>query len=207
MLGRSMSEVTRITRLLKQLESKSILCSTAMMTYNPSIGRVLKKGGVDQFIIIAWEKTHTTGNIQRQDEFDKWHNNFVETVRNQIQVTSKGESISYGQAQKPVNVFLKVYIDWANLPDLKTASRLRPHLHVPLDSVVMKYVRSHFPKHFQKFKLRINPLSSINKEHYYSWQQCFRRIYPEKPLLIDVFWAVKRFAAVLETMIKREQNA
>ncbi len=49
--------------------------------------------------------------------------------------------MSYGQAQKPVNVFLKVYVDWAKLPDRKTAIRLAKYLHVPLDSVVMGRVR------------------------------------------------------------------
>lgn len=202
-----MSEVSEKVRLLKQLESKTVLCATAMMTYNPSIGRVLKRGGVNQFIIIVWEMIQKTGNIQSRDEFDRWHDEFVGRVKNEIRTTSKGELISYGQAQKPVNVFLKLYIDWANLPNLEIANRLRNHLHVPLDSVVMKYVRSHFPKDFQEFKLTVNPLSSIDKEHYYSWQQCFRRICPEKPLLIDVFWAVKRFRVVFETMMKRGQNA
>lgn len=196
-----MSEASEKVRLLKQLESKCVLCTIAMMAYNPSIGRVLKKGGVDQFIIIAWEKINNLRKIVSQNEFDKWHDNFVQAVKDKIGVTSKGESISYGQAQKPVNVFLKVYVDWANLPNHKIAQRLRPYLHVPLDSVVMKYVKSHFPTHFQDFRLRLNPLSSIDKEQYYRWQQCFRRINPEKPLVIDVFWAVKRFGKILEKMI------
>ena len=34
-----------------------------------------------------------------------------------ISETSRGKSISYGEAQKPVNVFFKVYVDWAKLPN------------------------------------------------------------------------------------------
>jgi hypothetical protein len=32
----------------------------------------------------------------------------------------------------------------------------------------------------------------IFKEMYYAWQQCLRRIYPERPVLLDVLWSLKR---------------
>jgi hypothetical protein len=39
--------------------------------------------------------------------------------------TAQRRRTSYGQAQKAVNVFLKVYVDWAKLPDRRNALRLR----------------------------------------------------------------------------------
>lgn len=59
--------------------------------------------------------------------------------------TAKDEKLSYGQAQKPLNVFLKVYVDWAKLPSRELAEKLTPALHCPLDSVVMKFIKREFP--------------------------------------------------------------
>ena len=193
-------------QLLEELEDKAIFCSLAMMAYNPSIGRVLIKGGVDQFIRISWDMLLKLHVIQSRDEFDKWHDQFVEKTRSTIGTTSRGGKISYGQAQKPVNVFLKVYVDWAGLPKPEIAVRLRPYLHVPLDSVVMKYIRRHFPQLYQKFNLRITSLSEMGREQYYSWQKCFRELNPKKPLIVDVFWAIKRFNKVLEEITYRKQK-
>lgn len=192
-------------RLLKALESKSILCGTAMMSYIPSIGRVFSKGGVDKFVLAAYQMMKESGPIHNRRDFDEWHDEFVERVQKDIGITSKGKSISYGQGQKPVNVFLKVYVDWAGLPVDKIADRLRPYLHVPLDSVVMRYVRGHFRQQYNEFSLRLKSLAGIEKIDYYSWQQCFRKICPEKPLLIDVFWAVERFKRILTEIIEKEE--
>ncbi|MEM1525266.1 MAG: hypothetical protein QW372_07050 [Nitrososphaerales archaeon] len=197
-------EIPEKIQLLEKLEDKAIFCSLAMMSYNPSIGRVLKKGGVDQFIHISWEAICKVQDIQSCDEFDKWHDQFVERIMSTIGTTSRGEKISYGQAQKPINVFLKVYIDWAGLPRPQIAIRLRPYLHVPLDSVVMKYIKQHFRQYYHKFNLITVRLSEMNREQYYSWQKCFRELHTKKPLIVDVFWAVKRFNKVLNEIVSSQ---
>ena len=200
-------ETSKKVKLLGKLEKKATFCTMAMMAYNPSIGRVLKKGGVDQFINLAWQMAQNLDSIQNRHEFDAWHDKFAQRLRDEIDITSKGKRVSYGQAQKPINVFLKLYVDWANLPNLKVATRLRPFLHVPLDSRVMKYARVHFPKYYRNCGLRRSSLATIDKEQYYRWQECFRKVSPEKPLLIDVLWAIRRFTKVFRTIISLESRA
>lgn len=63
-------ETSNIIRILRQLEEKAILL--AMMTYNPSIGRVFKKDGVDKFIKTAWKMIQEIGKIQNVNDFDIW---------------------------------------------------------------------------------------------------------------------------------------
>lgn len=180
---------------LKNLEEKALFNTLAMMAYNPSIGRALSKDGVNKFISIANEMSCKIEDIQTIDRFDLWHNQFVEKILAAIKTTSRGETISYGQAQKPINVFLKVYVDWAGKPKTEVAIRLRPYLHVPLDSKVMEYTRKNFSGHCQKYKLEVMLLSEIvMKKTYYSWQRCFRELSPEKPLTIDAAWAEARFS-------------
>lgn len=104
---------------------------------------------------------------------------------------NKRKDCSYRQAQKAINVFLKLFVDWANLPDRKTAKRMRPFLHVPLDSVVMKTVIREYAEFYQQ---TIRPLQSgfnlsrLSRKAYNKWQELFRQKYPPKPLLFDVAW-------------------
>jgi len=204
---------------LRQSEREAIIEGLAMMTYNPSIGRVLEKGGVDKFRDLMIEKTRRLEEIKSEAEFDDFHDSIVETIKKEFK-TTKGESLSYGQAQKPLNVFLKVYVDWAGQPCLEKVNQLRKFLHVPLDSILMKEIKAHFPDEYKKYvvttydSVRNNfkkhkeidesvlrkMIDSSNfslqrmifKEMYYAWQQCARAIHPEKPILLDVLWSLKR---------------
>lgn len=86
-------------------------------------------------------------NISDQDKFDAFHGMMVDLIKDEIK-TNRGEAISYGQAQKPLNVFLKVFIDWANRPTLEKANKLRKLLHVPLDSILMGEIKDNFPNEY-----------------------------------------------------------
>lgn len=209
---------------LKNSEDKAIIEGLTMMTYNPSIGRVFEKGGVDKFREIIIEKVKQLENIDSQDKFDEWHHSIIEKIRTKIK-TNKGDKPSYGQAQKPLNVFLKVFVDWAGRPTLGKASQLRKFLHVPLDSILMGEIKDKLPNVYEKcvvnaydsirkrFKMLliqqgkeendedlqkfIGPSNFsldriIFKEMYYAWQVCLRAIYPEKPILLDVLWSLRR---------------
>jgi len=185
-----------ISTLLSQ-ESEAIVRVMAFMSYNPSIGRVLQKGGVAEFQKMAVEKVRRLERISSVRAFDRFHNKWIEEFTKDIKRNDL-RNCSFGQAQKAINVFLKLYIDWARLPDNATASKLLPLLHVPLDSILMKTIAKKFPKFFES---KIKPLrrdnythslSKIGEEEYGAWQTFFRQSYPDRPILFDIIWAVKR---------------
>src|ERR1035438_592956 len=64
--------------------------------------------------------------------------------------SSESDRLSWGQAQKPLNVFLKVYVAWARLPEATVAERLDHFLHVPLDSVLMGFMKKEFPHEYRQ---------------------------------------------------------
>ena len=184
---------------LKKNEQAAIDETLAMMAYNPSIGRVLASGGVVKFKKAVVRKIRQLKSVKNQKDFDEFHRGFVRDVMKNIKLTSVGKRLSYGQGQKPVNVFLKVYVDWAGYPDRQVSSRLKGFLHLPLDSYVMWYIKDERRKDFdeivkpiyKKKKLRISnlSLSDIDEEIYYAWQELCRRICPKRPILLDVIWA------------------
>lgn len=133
---------------IKQQETQCIVEGLSMMTYNPSIGRVLEKGGVNKFVRIMVDSINRLEIIEGQEDFDAFHDEIVEVITSNIR-TNRNQELSYGQAQKPLNVFLKVYVDWANKPQLEIANRLRKLLHVPLDSILMREVKEKFGPQFE----------------------------------------------------------
>lgn len=186
-----------VEKLLKE-EDDSVTSVMAFISYNPSIGRVLEKGGVKLFQKIIHQLVNELSNIQLIEEFDVLHKKYIEMILNKLK-TSRGTDISYGQAQKPINVFFKVYVDWARKPNEEIRSKILSFLHVPLDSVLMKTIKEEYPdwynieiKPLQKSQTQEFSLSMIDEEIYIKWQRFFRERYPTKPLIFDVAWAINR---------------
>ncbi len=192
-----------VTRLSNQ-ERNAIDRTLAFMTYNPSIGRVLEKGGVGKFQEFAVKRLlPPLSKCQTRGAFDKHVLGSITSLR-RILKTHGGQPASFGQAQKPVTVFLKVYCDWANRPSPAIAEVVRPWLHVPLDSILMKWLRQNLRADFDAriahiyIEHGIRPskldLLHMNRAMYLAWQKWFREIHPKRPVLLDVIWAVQRGA-------------
>src|SRR5436190_21332608 len=88
-------------------EDNSITSVIAFSTYNPSIGRVLEAGGVAKFQRIAGDLVSKLSSVKSLEDFDALHHRTVLKIIRTFK-TSRGTRVSYGQAQKPLNVFLKV---------------------------------------------------------------------------------------------------
>jgi len=179
-------------------ESTVVTETMAFMSYNPSIGRVLEKGGMAKFQSLMRVVVEKLPSVESRQDFDALHRECVSNLLANFK-TSRHSAPSYGQGQKPVNVFFKVYVDWARKPDDQTRTRLPPHLHVPLDSIVMKTIKRQYPgwyktaiKPLVKTPLQEFSLSKIDEELYMKWQAFFREQHPEKPLVFDVVWGMKR---------------
>jgi len=184
-----------LLRKLKEEEPRARLGTLAFMSFNASIGWVLAKGSVATFTKMVDERLPDLGRITCQQDFDEFHYEFLQEFMSTVK-RPKGEPVVYGQAQKPLNVFLKVYVDWASLPNQEVAGRIRPLLHVPLDSILMGQVKRLFPVlcdkivgpayagHAPPVQLRLVD----HEKKYLAWQACFRAICPDKPVLLDVLW-------------------
>ncbi len=207
-----------ITELVRR-EPEAITRSIAMMAYNPSIGRVLEHGGVNLFGNLMVEIIPRFYGLVSRAHFDTVHTETCERILASFK-TNKGKRLSYGQAQKPLNVFLKVYVDWAKLPTHELADVLAPLLHVPLDSLLMGFIKRTYSDEYERRICSIRnllrdriaerlqmpgargaarqllgaelALTAVNKEIYLAWQDLLRSIYPGKPVLLDVIWALER---------------
>lgn len=200
-------------------EPEAILRTIAMMAYNPSIGRVLQRGGVSKFADLMVATVPKFYGLLTRERFDAIHAETCDAILSSFK-TARGGLLSYGQAQKAVNVFLKVYVDWAKQPTREVAAQITPLLHVPLDSLLMSFVKREFPEEYaqrigrarqhqlKRAAERLNvpnprsiaralfasefALASLTKEMYLCWQEVLRELYPAKPVLLDVIWVMER---------------
>ncbi|MGO4881221.1 MAG: hypothetical protein ACLP59_10405 [Bryobacteraceae bacterium] len=192
---------------LSHEEPEAIIRTLAMMAYNPAIARVLERNGVRKFESLMVAIVPGLSSVATQAEFDAFHSETCERIIRTFK-TNKNEGLSWGQAQKPLNVFLKVYIAWAKLPEIVIAERLQPLLHVPLDSVLMGFIKQEFPDEYHQHieegcvrfvsevaalypdlaKDRITrllvdsvELKSMQMPLYFAWQGLLRFIHPDRP--------------------------
>lgn len=205
--------------LLSGKEPEAVVRTLAMMAYNPSIGRVFEKGGVETFADLMVETLPKLYGHVTRERFDAIHASTCDSILSSLK-TNRGETPSYGQAQKPLNVFLKVYIDFASQPDADLARKLRPFLHVPLDSLLMKFIAREFPGEYQSQVVsprqrlaafvasrmenttpsrvsralgsEFSLTGIVTREVYVAWQSLLRTLWPGKPVLLDVIWVLER---------------
>jgi hypothetical protein len=155
-------------------------------------------------------------SVGSQEEFDLFHRSFIQAFRQEIK-TRGGTVVSYGEAQKPVNIFLKEYVEKSKLLDTALAARLNPLLHVTLDGIIIMYMQSFFREDYNAFIDPVNKtcglidiyditqyrnkdiseslqiqLMFFNHEVYTAWQSWFRSISPKRPVLLDTVWSIAR---------------
>ena len=155
-------------------------------------------------------------SVSSREEFDLFHRSYIQAFRQEIK-TRGGTIVSYGEAQKPVNIFLKEYVEKSKLLDAALAVRLSPLLHVTLDGIIIMYMQSFFREDYNAFIAPVsrscglidtfditqyrnkdiseslqNQLMFINHEVYTAWQAWFRTISPGRPVLLDAVWSIAR---------------
>ena len=65
-------------------------------------------------------------SVCSREEFDLFHRSYIQAFRQEIK-TRGGTIVSYGEAQKPVNIFLKEYVEKSQMLDKDLAGRLSPY--------------------------------------------------------------------------------
>ena len=182
----------------------------------------LERDFFPKFQELGWRCTRGLNSINTLGEYDAFHHRFVTEFRSNIK-NRNGTIISYGEAQQPINIFLKDYVDNIHSLGESVAERLRMYLHVTLDGVMIYYLQSFFrddyAKHIAPFQdacgafdngrrvsfhrqdtsqSQLIQLLFIGKNTYYAWQAWFRRIFPSRPSLLDGIWSIGRRTLFVE---------
>jgi hypothetical protein len=189
------SKGIEVDELLKS-EREAIDRTLLMMAYNPSCARIFSTQVNLQIKNVIYSVIKQMRSATDQNSFDRIHKDILDEIVGSIENQKTGKSpkrITYGQAQKGLNVFLKVYVDWGNLPDIDTAATLKPLLHCPLDSIVMNSIKSQEPILYKKYGCPPGSMRGIvSYEQYKTWQKLCDEIVSisncPKRTIIDILW-------------------
>ena len=181
-----------------------------------SLSSRLERDFFPKFQELGWQYSRRFRSIATTEEFDGYHHGFVTAFRETIK-TRSGMVASYGEAQQPVNIFLKDYLENTSLVAAADHARLNRFLHVTLDGVMIYYLQSFFREdylrhigpesdacgYFDSGKVtsfhhqdtspsQLKELLFIGRNTYRAWQNWFRQIYPSRPALLDAIWSIAR---------------
>lgn len=184
---------------LQKYEKEAIARTILMMAFNPSCARIFTEQINPRIKKEIYTIIGKLEDAKSQDSFDSIHKQVLEKIVKGIEnpkAIKRSCKITYGQAQKGLNVFLKVYVDWANLPNREIAGTVRPLLHCPLDSILMKEIKERERKIYKKSGSPPCDMKSIvTYDQYISWQKIIDEIIMDMPnkkrTIVDVLWYLK----------------
>lgn len=200
-----MHKKDRTSQLLLELKGKedlSVVRGLGSLAFLRSQGRTLEERSQEKVLALLWAVRSELDAVHSAEQFNERHHTWVGDALRLLRTNRKGH-LEYGQGQKTINVFLKFYVDWASRPTPDVAALLRPWLHCPLDKVVMEALRSLDTKTWREriwephYRGRVShqqrsSMASINEPAYRAWQSWIRELSPEKPVLIDALWSLRR---------------
>jgi len=193
---------------LRNFEREAINKTMLMMAYNPSCARIFSKDTNKKIKKKIFSIIESLSDTKTQENFDRIHKDILDDIVLNIKNFRRNNPsgiITYGQAQKGLNVFLKVYVDWACLPSLEIANNVRLFLHCPLDSNVMKAIKRNEADLYLKYgRLPCDLRNITTYDQYLNWQRLIDEILERdeqqnKRTLIDVIW-------YLESLRKKDLN-
>ena len=193
------------SQFLQELEAKedlSIVRGLGSLAFLRAQGRTLEERSQEKVLELLWTISRELNSLESSTQFNERHHAWVGSALKDLR-TNRKRQLAYGQAQKTINVFLKFYVDWASRPTAEAAIRIRPWLHCPLDRVVMEALRSHDTKTWRTriwephYRGRVThqqraSMASVDEPAYRAWQCWICELSPEKPVLIDALWSLRR---------------
>jgi hypothetical protein len=93
-------------------------------------------------------------SIDNHEDYEAFHQSFcqwcvqeIKTARKRIKngTVKNSSSVSHGQSAKILDIAIKVYVYYCSQPNAEIARRLVPLLHSPIDTPIMKHLRSKYP--------------------------------------------------------------
>lgn len=134
-----------------------------------SVGKTLKKKGIKEFKIKTFKEIEKLTRLM--DDGKLTEKQILNSIRN---LASKFK-ISFGQAQKPINVLLKYHFHLFHKP----SDKIKKELYCPIDSVILK-----------ELKIKVISLTKIDEKQFFEIQKQIQNI-SETRIDFDTKWDKK----------------
>jgi hypothetical protein len=138
--------------------------------------RLFSEGSKEFISKLFLEMFDKLEGVKSQDDYTTLHKQYCEKFSDEVNTAQKklkngrskpSKKASFGQAAKTLDIVIKVYIHYSNLPNGEIADRVKPFLHSPIDNPILKYLK----KKYSSTDIKANSIESIDKEQYYKLQK------------------------------------
>ena len=102
--------------------------------------RVFQKGSAPTVKTMLRRALGRLGAVRTRRQFEGVHQRFCRAFARKVRVAKTGTNASYGHGAKVLDVALKVCVHYCSLPSPLTARRIRPLLHLGIDTPIMKHL-------------------------------------------------------------------
>lgn len=82
-------------------------------------------------------------SAKSKEDLDKCHHSFCQWFTQNSKTAKKSSPASYGQGAKVLNVVLKVYVHYCQLPAPETAEKIKKWLHAAIDTKMLKHLKEY----------------------------------------------------------------
>jgi len=103
--------------------------------------RVFEKGSASPIKTMLSRTLDRLGGVRTRRQFEGIHRRFCRAFVRNVRMAKTGASASYGHGAKVLDVTLKACIYYCSLPSSETARRIRPLLHLAIDTPIMNHLR------------------------------------------------------------------
>jgi hypothetical protein len=113
-----------------------------------------------------------------KEDFDKAHSGFCDWGVENIRLSNRVDSPSYGQVAKTLNVVLKVVVYYSHLPSCEKSKELSKWLHAAVDTAMMKMLRVYYPGALKPWPRAVRQVKT--KEDYQKIRETVDKFIEEK---------------------------
>jgi hypothetical protein len=168
--------VTRFKKEAQEARKENII--DMGLTFSAMV-RLFSKGSKGEILKLLRECLEKLSTIESQESYAKLHGEFCDKFSKKIYTASKvlknkktkaSRPASFGQAAKVLDIVIKVYVHYSNLPDDSMALKVKPFLNAPIDNPIMEYLK----ERYKATKISAGSIEAINESQYKELQGLVR---------------------------------
>ena len=167
-----------------------------------AMSRVFENGSSETIKTMLQETVPAMASASSEKDFRRRHKEFCRCFVGSISTAGRRKDgrivkakthASYGHGAKILDVVLKVYVYYCQLPDPETAQRTLKWLNAAIDTQMLKDLKKRLDR---RSRIRANTIEGVDARTYVTLQELVRQDIGDSPIL-PVQWGASRFRTIL----------
>lgn len=169
--------VSRFKKEAQEAQKENII--DMGLTFSAMV-RLFSKGSKEEIVKLLRECFDSLPKIESKEDYAELHSKFCEKFSGKISTASKvlknkktkeSRAASFGQAAKVLDIVIKVYVHYSNLPNDDITRKIKPFLNGPIDNPIMEYLKGKY----KESGISAVTIEAIDEKQYQKLQSLVRK--------------------------------